>query len=166
MILLALQAALGMLLLALAAAGAGLLLFRRLGSAFHPWERLTFSFLGGWGVFSLALYLIGQLVFSRRMIFVATFGFAVLGSRFLWGIWRRGEMSGPSVEKRALLPAALVIFILLVTAGAGLAPVVGDWQSDTVAYHLLGPKVWLRAGIIRPVADNCHTAFPQTAETM
>ena len=166
MILLALQAALGMLLLALAAAGAGFPLFRRLGSAFHPWERLAFCLLGGWGVFSLALYLIGQVLFSRWIIFVVTFGFAALGSRFLWGVWRHRELSGPWMEKRALLPAAIVIFLLLVTTIAGLAPVVGDWGSDTVAYHLLGPKVWLRAGVIRPVADNCHTAFPQTAETM
>lgn len=164
--LLALQATLGVLLLALAAAGAGVALFHRTGAPFRPWERLTFSFLGGWGLFSLALYLIGQFVFSRRMIFLATVGSAALGTRFLWRAWRRGELPRPCVEKRALLPAAIVVFILLVTAVAGLAPVVGSWETDTVAYHLLGPKVWLRAGIIRPVADNCHTAFPQTAETM
>jgi hypothetical protein len=166
MILLALQAALGLLLLSLAAAGAGFPLFRRLGTAFHPWERVVLSLLGGWGTVSLALYLIGQVVFSRWMIFVVTSGFAALGLRFLREGWRHRETPGPWVEKRALLPAALVIFILLVTAVAGLAPVVGDLGSDTVAYHLLGPKVWLRAGVIRPVADNCHTTFPQTAETM
>ena len=164
--LLALQAALGVLLLALAAAGAGCALFPRMGAQFRPWERLAFSFLGGWGVFSLALYLIGQFVFSRRMIVLATVGSAVLGTRFLWRIWRRGELPGPRLERRAFLPAVIVVFILVVTAVAGLAPVVGNWESDTVAYHLLGPKVWLRAGIIRSVADNCHTAFPQTAETM
>src|SRR5208337_3921671 len=81
-------------------------------------------------------------------------------------VWRRGELRGPMVERYAIVPAALVILVLLVSAIAGLAPVTGDWGSDTVAYHLLGPKVWLRSGVIRPVADNCHTAFPQTAETM
>ena len=35
-----------------------------------------------------------------------------------------------------------------------------------MAYHLLGPKVWLREGRIRPVLDNCHTAFPQIPETL
>lgn len=147
--LLAAQAALGLLLVALAAAGAGFPLIKRLGTAFRPWERLAFSLLGGWGVLSLTLYLIGQFVFSRRTIFVVTFGFALLGLRFLWGVWRHREVPGPWLEKRALLPAGLVIFILLVTAVAGLAPVVGDWGSDTVAYHLLGPKVWLRIGVIR-----------------
>src|SRR5258708_22783245 len=104
MILLALQAALGMLLLALAAAGAGFPLFRRLGSAFHPWERLAFWLLGGWGVFSLALHLIGQVLFSRRIIFVVTFGFAALGSRFLSGGWRHRRLAGPSMAKRPFLP--------------------------------------------------------------
>ncbi|HET6930759.1 MAG TPA: hypothetical protein VFI45_10605 [Candidatus Acidoferrum sp.] len=166
MILLALQAAWGLLLLSLAAAGVGFPVFRRIGTAFHPWERVVLSLLGGWGMLSLVLYLIGQVAFSRWMIFVVTCGFAALGLRFIWEGWRHRETPGPRVEKRALLPAALVMFILLVTAVAGLAPVAGDWGSDAVAYHLLGPKVWLRAGVIRPVADNCHTAFPQTAETM
>jgi hypothetical protein len=162
----ALQAAFGLLLLSLAAAGAGYPLFQRLGTAFHPWERLTFCLLGGWGLLSLALYLIGQFAFSRRVIFVVAFGFAFLGLRFLWRIWRDRTATWPRVERRALLPAAMVVFILLLTAVAGLAPVVGDWGSDTVAYHLLGPKVWLRTGMIRPVTDNSLTAFPQTAETM
>lgn len=164
--LLALQATLGVLLLALAAVGTGFALFHRVGVPFRPWERLTFSSLGGWGLFSLALYLVGQFVFSRRMIFIATVGSALLGTRFLWRAWRRVELPAPCLEKRAILPAAIAVSILLITAVAGLAPVVGSWDTDTVAYHLLGPKVWLRAGIIRPVADNCHTAFPQTAETM
>jgi len=161
-----LHAAFGVLLLGLAAAGVGYPLAGRLGTAFHPRERLAFSFLGGWGVLSLLLYLIGQVAFLRWVIFVVTFGFAALGLRFLWGVRRDREVPEPWVEKRALLPAALVVFILSLTAVAGLAPVVGDWGSDTVAYHLLGPKVWLRAGVIRPVADNSPTAFPQTAETM
>src|ERR1700675_3478053 len=111
--LIALQAALGLLLTALAAAGAGFPLFKRLGTAFHPWERAAFSPLGGWGVLSLTLYLIGQVIFSRWTIFVGTFGFAPLVLRFLWGGWRHREVAAPWIERRALLPAALVIFILL-----------------------------------------------------
>src|SRR5258708_34490978 len=56
--------------------------------------------------------------------------------------------------------------VLLLTAVAGLADITGDWGNDGVAYHLLGPKVWLRDGVIRPVLDNSHTAFPATAEVM
>jgi hypothetical protein len=166
MVLLALRAVLGLLLLVLAAAGAGAPIFRRLSTAFQPWERLALSLLAGWGGVSLALYLIGQFTFSPHVIFVVTSGFAALGLAQLWRIWRDHSLPRPKIDRSALLPGALVVFLLCMTGVAGLAEVVGDWGSDTVAYHLLGPKVWLRAGVIRPVADNCHTAFPQTAETM
>ncbi len=42
----------------------------------------------------------------------------------------------------------------------------GDWNKDSVAYHLLGPTVWLRTGIVRPALDNSHTSFPQIPETL
>ena len=31
---------------------------------------------------------------------------------------------------------------------------VGDIRSDTISYHYLGPRVWLRDGVIRPVLDE------------
>jgi hypothetical protein len=157
---------LGLLLLVLAAAGAGAPIFHRLGGAFQPWERLALSLLGGWGGVSLALYVIGQFAFSPHVIFVVTSGFAALGLAHLWRIWRDHSLPRPKIDRSALLPGALVFFLLCMTGVAGLAEVVGAWGSDTVAYHLLGPKVWLRAGVIRPVADNSPTAFPQSAETM
>lgn len=166
MLLQALQAAFGTFLLTLAATAAGYPIFRMVGSSFQRWERLALSVLGGWGLLSLALYLIGQIQFSRTIILVVVGVFAAAGVWSLWKIGQEGPWPLPLLERRAWLPAALVILVLAITAVAGLAPVVGDWNSDTVAYHLLGPKVWLRAEIIRPVADNCHTAFPQTAETM
>jgi len=166
MVLLALRAVLGLLLLVLAAAGAGAPVFHRLGGAFQPWERLALSLLGGWGGVSLALYVIGQFAFSRPVIFAVALGFAALGLAQIWKMWRDHCLPRPKIDRSALLPGALVVFLLCMTGIAGLAEVVGDWGSDTVAYHLLGPKVWLRAGVIRPVVDNSPTAFPQTAETM
>ena len=58
------------------------------------------------------------------------------------------------------------MIVLAVTAFSGLAEMTGDWNKDSVAYHLLGPTVWLRNGVIRPVLDNSHTAFPQIPETL
>lgn len=162
----ALQAAGATALLILAAAGAGSPLFRLLENSYARWERVTLSLLGGWGLLSLALYVIGQWRFSKHIIFIVSVGFAVLGIRNLWGILRGMERMRFPLERRAWLPAGLVIGVVGTMAMGGLAPVVGDWGTDTVAYHLLGPKVWLRTGVIRPVADNSHTAFPQTAETM
>jgi len=64
----------------------------------------------------------------------------------------------------AKVPAVIVCAMLAWTAIAGLAEPVGDWDKDGVAYHLLGPKVWLRNGIIRPIAENMNTSYPNTPE--
>jgi len=68
--------------------------------------------------------------------------------------------------KITALPAMVIAAVLLVTALGGLSEIVGDWGNDAVVYHLLGPKVWLRNGIVRPVPDDCQTAFPVTAEIL
>jgi hypothetical protein len=65
-----------------------------------------------------------------------------------------------------VLPVIFVLFVLLVTAVAGLSEITGDMGNDAIAYHLLGPKVWLREGVVRPVPDSCHTAFPPIGEVM
>jgi hypothetical protein len=77
-----------------------------------------------------------------------------------------GSIHVSALKSVPKLPGLIIAFILLFTAISGLAEVTGDWGNDAVAYHLLGPKVWLRNGIIRPVPDNCHTAFPQIPETL
>jgi hypothetical protein len=166
MLLAALHAILGVFVLAIAALGAGYFFLRWLPGGFRPWERWVLSFGGGWGLLSLVLYLIGQIYFSRQLIFVVVFLFALVGAGMLWRGFRSGAFRAVRLNAKSLLPAVFVLLIIAVTAISGLAPVTGDWGSDTVAYHLLGPKVWLRAELIRPVPDNCHTAFPQTAETM
>ena len=70
------------------------------------------------------------------------------------------------VLRDEFLPGLIVLVVLALTAVAGTAEITGDWNQDAVAYHLLGPTVWLRDGIIRPVLDNSHTAFPQIPETL
>jgi hypothetical protein len=59
-----------------------------------------------------------------------------------------------------------VLSVLFLIGIGSLAEITGDWTIDAVVYHLLGPKVWIREGTIRPVLDNCHTAMPQTGETL
>jgi 4-amino-4-deoxy-L-arabinose transferase-like glycosyltransferase len=70
------------------------------------------------------------------------------------------------VLRDEFLPGLIVLVVLALTTVAGTAEITGDWNRDAVAYHLLGPTVWLRDGIIRPVLDNSHTAFPQIPETL
>src|SRR5277367_30260 len=161
-----LQAIFGVLVLSVAALGAGYIFYRWLPPAIRRWERWVFALVGGWGLLSLVLYLIGQINFSRRTIFLVVSVFALGGATLLWKGIRSEELRGLGMISSKFVPAAFVLLIILVAAISGLAPVTGDWGSDTVTYHLLGPKVWLRAELIRSVPDNCHTAFPQTAETM
>jgi dolichyl-phosphate-mannose-protein mannosyltransferase len=52
------------------------------------------------------------------------------------------------------------------TYRAGTVEITGGWDQDAVVYHLLGPTAWPREGVIRPVLDNSHTAFPQIPETL
>jgi hypothetical protein len=127
-------------------------------------ERFAFSMLGGLGLFSLAL--IGQISFTRTTIVTALIVGCLLAIRPLWLAWRNRDSFQPAIRKKNLLPALVVLFVLIITALAGTAEITGDWNQDTVAYHLLGPRVWLRAGVIRPVLDNSPTAFPQIPETL
>jgi hypothetical protein len=86
----------------------------------------------------------------------------LLGIREILG-WRKVHPSAIRPGRKVARTAVwIVVCVLGVTAVGGLAEITGDWNDDAVAYHLLGPKVWLREGAIRPVLDNSHTAFPQT----
>ena len=75
------------------------------------------------------------------------------------------ELRAASVTSNLrFVPALIVIFVLLISAIGGLAEPVGDIRMDEIAYHLLGPKVWLRNTVIRPVTDEAYTAFPAVVE--
>jgi hypothetical protein len=37
---------------------------------------------------------------------------------------------------------------------------------DAIAYHLLGPRIWLRDAVIHVLPDECHASFPATVETL
>jgi hypothetical protein len=47
---------------------------------------------------------------------------------------------------------------------AGLAPPIGDWNVDGISYHYVGPKVWLRDVVIRPLPDNAPASYPSLVE--
>lgn len=63
-----------------------------------------------------------------------------------------------------VLPAMVIGSVLLITVVGGLAEPTGDIRMDAIAYHYLGPRVWLRNGLIRPVLDECQTSFPAVVE--
>src|SRR5271168_2541848 len=152
MIFLYAQAIAALALLALAATGAGgwIALLRRR----QAWtlENAALRLLAGLGVLGTLLFVIGQLFFSRGLIA------GVLVAAALFGIAPSIKFLTAGVQLCRRYPppklaAAVIAFVLAITAIAGLAEITGGWDNDAVAYHLLGPKVWLRDGVIRPVPD-------------
>ncbi len=150
--------------IAVAAFGIGSPISGMLPETIPVWGRRVCCWIAGFGILGVALFVIGQWKLSRITIgIVVDLGIlaaiiTALREHRLPLRWR------PRISKAQLIPAAIVATVLLVTALGGLAEPVGDWGVDGVAYHLLGPKVWLRDGIVRPVMDNFNTAYPSTSE--
>ena len=164
--LLALKALFAVALLSAAALSVGSWIALRLPASFQQWERIAFALLSGFGLLSLGLFLVGQFSFTVSTIFLVIVVCALAGARSFLRLVRAGGNLSAALRNVPKFPSILIAVILVTTAVAGLAELTGDWNSDAVSYHLLGPRVWLRDGVIRPVSDNCHTAFPPTAETM
>jgi len=78
------------------------------------------------------------------------------------------EMKGDAIHSFfaciPVIPASVIALVLIISIFGGLAEPVGDIKPDTISYHYLGPRVWLRDGIIRPVLDQSLTAFPAIVE--
>ena len=165
MLWLVIRASFGVVMLAIAGFGCGAWIANVLPTTCNRIERVGISLLGGLGIFSLTLFLIGQISFSQPII-VTTVGAAVLlSARPVWRALRNLKFA-QMTTRDAFIPCLIVLIVLVLTAVAGIAEITGDWNQDAVAYHLLGPTVWLREGVIRPVLDNSHTAFPQIPEAL
>src|ERR1700724_4866903 len=154
MLWLALRALFGVVMLALAGFGCGAWIANVLPATWNRVERLGISLLGGLGIFSLALFLIGQITFSTTTIMAAVGAAVLLSVRSLRRAWRKLSLSSQTIPRDAFIPRLIVLIVLVLTALAGTAEITGDWNVDAVTYHLLGPTVWLREGVIRPVLDN------------
>jgi hypothetical protein len=151
-------------LLLTTALGFGSALRRLFPPSFSIVDRLAFTLLRGLGLLGALLFDLGQAWFSRTAIVLV-----MLAGLFLGVVWllKNTEALRSNLPKICvpLLPAAIVASVLLITAVGGLAEPTGDIKMDAIAYHFLGPKVWLRNGMIRPVIDEALTAFPATVET-
>jgi hypothetical protein len=147
------------------ALGFGSLFHRLFPKTFSELDRLIMSLLGGFGLLGTILFCVGQVWFSRSAILLVLFSGVLLGCTALM---RTGREHWPDLGgiHFPALPAAIVFSVLLLTAVAGLAVPVGEMDtSDSIAYHYLGPKVWLREGVIRALPDEVLTYFPVVVET-
>ena len=146
------------------ALGYGAVLRRLFPQGFSILDRISLTLLGGLGLLGTLLFDIGQAWFARSAIVVILLVGILLGLLSLASALRKRSFHIPKIDIQ-LLPALIIASVLLMTALAGLAEPVGDIKMDAIAYHFLGPKVWLREGIIRPVLDEAYTAFPGIVET-
>ena len=154
------------LLLLLAVFGIGSSVWLLMPRSFLKIERLIVISLAGIGLQGVLLFLLGIIRFSPTVILAVLFPAALLGARCL-SQEMRGTAFKSMFSRLPIIPVSVIALVLVVTILAGFADPIGDIKenkSDAVAYHYLAPKVWLREGVIRPVLDECLTAFPATVE--
>jgi hypothetical protein len=160
----ALPAILANTILFAAAVGYGSALLRLLPQSFSRLDRFALVLLGGLGLLGTLLFDVGQVWFSRTAIVAILLPGVVTGLLTIIRTVTKLRESRPKIGA-PLLPALVVSAVILISAVGGLAEPVGDIRMDTIAYHYLGPKVWLRNGVIRPAIDEALTAFPAVVET-
>ena len=151
-------------MVAVAAFGIGTWIAPLLPASFSLASRNICCWIGGLGLLGVFLFVIGQWLLNLTVVgIVVAAGIATALARIfeLRGFLRSHTLQIPRLH---VVPASIVIIVLLITAVAGLADPVGDWGIDGVAYHLVGPKVWLRDGIVRPIPDNAPTSYPSNVE--
>jgi len=159
-----LPAILANLVLAVAALGWGTVLRSLIPKSFSQLDRFVLILLGGLGILGTILFCVGQIWFSRSAIVLVLFGGILLGGRPLVRAIPKYRAALAKV-RIPFLPAGIVFLVMLVTAIGGLALPIGDTNDDAIAYHYLGPKVWLREQVIRPVPEEIQTYFPVVVET-
>jgi hypothetical protein len=144
-----------------------------IGSLFRPFfskklsrlDRLAATIACGLGVLGTILFLIGLVAFSRTVILSILLPAALLGCWCVCQEAREGGVKLASIRVPTF-PATIVALMLVITFLGGLAEPVGDIKMDAIAYHFLGPRVWLRDAAIHVVRDECHASFPATVETL
>jgi len=162
MLFVVLKAIFANLLVILSIAGYSVWIPRYLPDSFSRATKVLCSVVGGYGTLGTLLFLVGQISYTPFSIGIVLF-FGIALALFKLRAPRQFHL-----HLKELFPnktaAALLLFLIVLTTVAGLAQPVGDWGVDGVAYHYVGPKVWLREGIIRPIPDNAPTSYAFLAE--
>jgi len=152
------------IILAASALGFGSLLRPLFPEKFSEIDRFALTLLGGLGLLGTILFCVGQFWFSRSAIVLVLLAGVLLSVGKLPGALRK-RRTVLAMGSPPIIPLAVISSVLIVTAIGGFAEPIGDMNSDAIAYHYHGPKVWLREAVIRPVPDEVLTSFPSVVET-
>ncbi len=147
----------------LASAGFGSLLRPLIPAGYAVVDRAAIFLLGGLGIFGTVLFCAGQVLISRSTVVGLEILGILVGARGLKDEFR--QLLTLLSARPPTLPAVILSLVLLVTAIGGLALPTGDMNNDAIAYHYLGPTVWLRHEVIRPVPDETLSYFPVLVES-
>jgi hypothetical protein len=150
--------------LIVSALGFGNLLRPLFSKGFFLVDRIALTLLGGLGILGTLLFCIGQIWFTRKAILLVL-GVGIVLSIMPISRLFRSRCQFLTELRPPALPLIIISVLLLVTVVGGLALPVGDMNNDSIAYHYLGPTVWLRHGIVRAVPDEVLTYFPVVVET-
>jgi hypothetical protein len=153
------------LLLIVAAFGLGSLFRPLFPQQFSRIDRIATILLGGLGILGTLLFLVGLIHFSLSLISIILLPFALLGILASRREWKESS-DGFHLSEIPKIPLSIIVLVLIITFVGGLAEPVGDIKMDAIAYHFLGPHVWLRDASIHVLPDECHAAFPATVETI
>ncbi len=153
-----------LLLLLGAVLATGALLALQVDGPLSSVERLANAVLLGVAAIGLTVFLVGLMKLDRLTVTVvlAAAYTPLLSHRvrsWLWDVLR-------SLAAGLLAPMIAVIAVLGIVLVIAIPRPTGDVLNDAIAYHLLGPAVWLRAGRIVPVLDSARTAFPALIESV
>ena len=134
--------------------------------------RHSLSFAAGNVVFSYVLTILGFFGLLLPSVLWATLlaGVAVI---FVRTIFRGARVSHLPGEKEItasrqdslaflLLTAVAVLFVLAAILQASAPP----YARDSLVYHLLCPREYLKAGVIKHIAGNLYAAFPKGHEML
>jgi Dolichyl-phosphate-mannose-protein mannosyltransferase len=152
------------ILLVAAAIGFGSLLRPLIPKPFSLLDRVAMVLLGGIGLLGTILFCVGQFWFSRAAIVSVLLLGVLLCVRPLRGVIREFRTTLVKVPW-PILPVTIVAAVLVVTIIGGFALPIFSTSYDAVMYHYLGPKVWVKQGLIRGVPDEVLTYFPAVVES-
>src|SRR6266436_4383136 len=103
-------------LVAAAAAGLGTFVPALLPYRFSRFDRIACAWVGGLGLFGVILFVIGQVSFSITCIVFVTIAAVLPALALVLSRLNRGLFIGVSRPRVPAIPAAVIVFVLLLTA--------------------------------------------------